>query len=836
MTRLLQFMATNAERRPGRSILVILAITVVLGTFATRQSTDTEVTAFAPSGGRAEAYEVVRDNYVASGGRVQLMVDAGPGGNVFDPAILDATDALAQAVASDPDLDGLLASAAAPSGAAGPNGPTPVVSFVPAARDLAATATSASASAGDAPAADAQLFSVDLDPATPEARGGLVVVSLNPDLDDNAAAQASLAVARAASGTDDDLKDAGAGLVAFNPAIINDAILADSETELPRLLGVSLALITLMLALLYRSFSDVATALVGLMATIAWMTGFAVLLGPEVLGWLGPFTQVTTIIPVLLVGLGVDYSIHLTLRYREERRHDFSPHQAGAMAVRTVGGALALATLTTMVGFLTNVVSPLPPIRDFGIFTAAGIASAFVVMGTLVPSMRVLLDRRRTRNGIPERSSTGNNKRSPGSDCGDTASGRGTTPRLATAMGRVAVLAERAPRVTLAVGFAVTVLAVLGAVRLETTFDQQDFIPGNSVAANTLDLVDELFGGDLGEVTYLVFTGSTGSSSAPPATNRELPVTGEALAGVPGVRVVDGAPEVAELPRAPGADQSGGDMADGRVPVAVYEVATNAGVDGAERLANDLEAVVARPGDTADTVLVTSEPLVVLETLGALTTSQVRSIIITLVAATLLLAVYFRVVERRWSLGPITMVPSLAVVVWILGTMWAMGLTLNVLTAMIASLAIGIGVPFGIHVTNRFLEDRRRYPNLLVAIRQTVTHTGGAMAGSALTTAVGFGVLVLSALEPIRQFGLIVAITIVYSFLATVVIQPSFLRLWGDHQGKRNRRHPGLASQSEDATPAGASSGAERPEDTLAPTTTGSRATGRPVILPSVTP
>lgn len=183
----------------------------------------------------------------------------------------------------------------------------------------------------------------------------------------------------------------------------------------------------------------------------------------------------------------------------------------------------------------------------------------------------------------------------------------------------------------------------------------------------------------------------------------------------------------------------------------------------------------------------TSEPLVVLDTLAALTESQVRSIAITLGAAVLLLSLYFGIVERRSTLGLITMVPSLAVVLWILGTMWVLGLTINVLTAMIASLAIGIGVPFGIHVTNRFLEDRRRYGDTLVAIHQTVVHTGGAIAGSAATTAGGFGVLYFSSVLPIKQFGAIVAITIVYSLVAAVLVQPSCLLLWANRQPQPDR-------------------------------------------------
>ena len=104
---------------------------------------------------------------------------------------------------------------------------------------------------------------------------------------------------------------------------------------------------------------------------------------------------------------------------------------------------------------------------------------------------------------------------------------------------------------------------------------------------------------------------------------------------------------------------------------------------------------------------------------------------------------------------------------------------------MVASIGIGIGVPYGIHVTHRFLEDRRRHDTVDEAVRQTLTHTGGAMAGSAATTAAGFGVLVFASLEPLRQFGLIVALTIVYSLIAAVLIQPACLKLWGEWRARK---------------------------------------------------
>src|SRR3546814_6856177 len=112
---------------------------------------------------------------------------------------------------------------------------------------------------------------------------------------------------------------------------------------------------------------------------------------------------------------------------------------------------------------------------------------------------------------------------------------------------------------------------------------------------------------------------------------------------------------------------------------------------------------------------------------------------------------------------------------WILGTMVLLDISFNVLTAMVASIGIGIGigVPYGIHVTHRFLEDWRRYDTVDEAVRQTLTHTGGAMAASAATTAAGFGVLGFASLEPLRQFGLTVAPTIGSSLMAAVLHKPA---------------------------------------------------------------
>ena len=137
------------------------------------------------------------------------------------------------------------------------------------------------------------------------------------------------------------------------------------------------------------------------MLSIGWMQGVGALLGPGFLDIIGPPNQISQIGPILLIGLGVDYAIHFTGRYREELGNGQSINDSTKNTLSSVGIALSLATLATIVGFLSNVVSPLPEFKDFGITVSFGILFALLLVMTFVPAIRSLLDKRaETKNSI----------------------------------------------------------------------------------------------------------------------------------------------------------------------------------------------------------------------------------------------------------------------------------------------------------------------------------------------------------------------------------------------------------------------------------------------------
>ena len=114
------------------------------------------------------------------------------------------------------------------------------------------------------------------------------------------------------------------------------------------------------------------------------------LLGPGFLNVIGAPNQISQIAPILLIGLGVDYAIHFTGRYREELGDGLSVKESTTNTLSSVGIALTLATLATIVGFLSNVVSPLPEFKDFGITVSFGILFALLLVISILKALEAL--------------------------------------------------------------------------------------------------------------------------------------------------------------------------------------------------------------------------------------------------------------------------------------------------------------------------------------------------------------------------------------------------------------------------------------------------------------
>ncbi|MXY85316.1 MAG: MMPL family transporter [Chloroflexi bacterium] len=205
---------------------------------------------------------------------------------------------------------------------------------------------------------------------------------------------------------------------------------------------------------------------------------------------------------------------------------------------------------------------------------------------------------------------------------------------------------------------------------------------------------------------------------------------------------------------------------------------------GARQVQPELEALWV---GTDDAITATSEGIIGVTITDSITDRQTEAISITIAAALAILAIFFWVTHRQPVLAVIAVVPIVFVLIWVLGTMALLGIPYSLVTSIITALSIGIGVDYTIHLIHRYREEFTRLRDPEQAAIRTLATTGSALLGSALTTALGLGVLIASPLLASQQFGITAAITIAYSLIVSILVVPPTMTVWGAFQNMRLR-------------------------------------------------
>ena len=114
------------------------------------------------------------------------------------------------------------------------------------------------------------------------------------------------------------------------------------------------------------------------MLVLIWVLGTMALLGI-------PYTIITSITTALSIGVGVDYTIHVIHRYREEFTKLRNPEREAVRTLAITGSALLGSALTTAFGFAVLTLSPLESFEQFGITAGITIAYSLMVSILVVP-------------------------------------------------------------------------------------------------------------------------------------------------------------------------------------------------------------------------------------------------------------------------------------------------------------------------------------------------------------------------------------------------------------------------------------------------------------------
>ncbi|MEZ4251341.1 MAG: MMPL family transporter [Polyangiales bacterium] len=127
---------------------------------------------------------------------------------------------------------------------------------------------------------------------------------------------------------------------------------------------------------------------------------------------------------------------------------------------------------------------------------------------------------------------------------------------------------------------------------------------------------------------------------------------------------------------------------------------------------------------------------------------------------------------------PFLLLPCAAGILWTLGILGALGITLNMISAFVLAILMGLGVDFGVHLLTFYGRLRGEGATVEDALRRTAAELAPAMLAAALTTIAGFLALLAARFRGLSQLGPIAALGIALSLLAFALLFPSLVVLF----------------------------------------------------------
>lgn len=644
--------------------------------------------------------------------------------------------------------------------------------------------------------------------ATPTASSTLWVLEIDPSLEETA--RRSL---------QDQLRSVFQQRSAESPmhydVISNDLLAHDIDEgtfdNLMLLVALAFVVVVLMLGVAFRSLTQVVFPLVGLSSALIWTYGILNLSGAT-------FTALEATVAPLVLGLGIDYAIHLQRSQRHYSEQYPDPAESWLRAVGHLSIPLSLAVVTTVAAFLANIISPLPPLATLGYALSLGVISAFVSSTLFVGALHVMFSKRDDQTSAPPVLAM---------------------PKLSEQILRVQ---QKQQLGVLLVTIMISGLAVYGAASLETDFDLADFVNQDMQVMEVRDELGASYQSAGWKVIYVLMEPLEGETFIPgdqvlltelnyfhsdlesnkdvvgvptPSYEGPLPVirdailrneslgsahnlkvdSGEVLRFDRDNRTVDLGAFLAELSLNESvADPLTGETWRERVEQTVHlegssivhlrhEVRVEASTSvESSRVVDNFVEILGSVDDSGTLkyqlnshaqVHVTGD-LVVLETvLDGLSLTQIESTAISLIVSFLVLFV----LTRRVTPAIIVLFPVGVASLWVVGSMALIGLKWNVLTVMVTALTLGIGIDYSIHMWRRFEVELAKRGDHWESLRAALDTTGMALMLSALTTMAGFAVLLFSPMPIIQDFGLITAITVMYSLILSLMLLPVLVEL-----------------------------------------------------------
>ncbi len=604
----------------------------------------------------------------------------------------------------------------------------------------------------------------------------------------------------------------------------SDYMNRDMSKLTPIVILVVMAIMYVMFRMLQGAFIPLSVVL----AALVWTLGLMGLIGR-------PITIVVTAMPVMIIAIGIADGIHLFTEYKllwaKFKDHD----QAILGAMQQLTRPVIFTSLTTMAGFGSLATSSLLSIKDFGIFTSFGVFAAMIFSLTFVPAALKLM---KPPKGQAARENAERNRltavcmRVIPCSC-PIRIVEGGWNRLTNVLQRIGNSVVRHRRRVFVFTVMLIVLSALAITRIKVGSTMVGYFKKDTDIYQASQMLNSKFGGTqvmnivvntnakdglkdpymLGKIAALqdtlessVLVGYT-TSLADYVKRINLVMNDNDLAFN---KIPDRTETITEIEWV---EKEGKEVEierqveiSGRDQIAQYLLLyENAGGDDLEKLADydySKANIVAqiRTDDTpllkkieqtarkftksnfGSDVKVSYVGFASLVVVGndLIVPSQLRSLGIALIVVFGLLTLIFRSAKY----GLIGLLPLVLTIMLVFALMSVFGVYLNVATAIVASIVLGIGVDYSVHFLSRYRALRNEGKDFNETIRKTFVTSGRAIVFNSLAVAIGFLVLLLSSFWPIIHLGWLVAANMIFSAILTMVLVSAILPSW---DGKKKK-------------------------------------------------
>jgi predicted RND superfamily exporter protein len=542
------------------------------------------------------------------------------------------------------------------------------------------------------------------------------------------------------------------------------------SSDLAKLLPIAFLLISITLFLGFRSLRGVVLPLLTAVLSIIWVLGLMSLTGSGM-------SMVSNNIPIVLLAVGTAYAIHVLNRI-DQVKEDLNKAIITALTYVTI--PVILAALTTIAGFVSFVFgSYLTMIRDFGIYTALGTFFALILSISFVPAVISAFSwRNRERTRKEEESEI-------------------TFFSRYLHLPLHGLLFNHTKRV-LVLWIVITVASIGGMFLIKRNVDIRNYFKKENPTRIAEDIMAEKFGG-----TKPVFVLFKGDIQDPKVLNKILEteeymkkspgvVNTQSIAGLigdiyealgEGRRIPDEKEKVEQLWFLLDGNENIKKFVSEDLDEAVI-ISRFLSPENKERIefGNYMNKFIKENSSPEYSIEITGMPFIEVTMDRSLIKSQAGS----LVMAVLIVILIVSIILRSFSAGFYAAVPIISTIIILFGVMGYSGIPLNIATVLVASIAMGIGIDYSIHVITHFNSHIREGSTISTALDETIAVSGKAIIINVISVSAGFLVLLFSEMVPLQYFGMLISLSMVGSGLSALTFLPVILIL------ARRRKESGL--------------------------------------------